>query len=490
MMATDLSYDFLEHFKEQSLALKLLRSPHFSLIASYLHQVFVISNRRSVPYQEMISLLEQHLFDIKESYGEDKFPKSAKSYLDDWINNKNGYLRKYLPQDSDEPECDLLPEAEKVLRWVEELQGRQFVGTESRLKLLLNMIGELVEGASEDPALKLQQLKIRKAEIEQSIVAVESGQDAGLSETQIRERLYLLSDMSRQLLGDFRQVEANFRQLDKESRKTISTGGNLKGEVLDKIFGHQDVIDESDEGQSFSAFFELLMTPQLRNGMRENLQRLLEHQQGREVIQSDRLLMHLYSWLLDAGAKVNTTRQQITDQLRRYIQEQSQDNRRVLEIIREFEIEAHRFQQRETPLDFMTLSAMSTEIDPLFSRQLWQPKREEQLEHQPVAAESEPDVDFSQLLALSHINEGVLQRNILQCLTEHQGQVTLGEVLVRYPLEYGLDELLTYIKLACEQVVSATIDREQKQRMSWMPEPGVTRTVSLPKITFVRSMTE
>ncbi|EAW2935884.1 DUF3375 domain-containing protein [Salmonella enterica] len=486
-METDLNFDFLEQFKEQSLALKFLRSTHFSLIASFLNQVFVVPNRRSVPYQELVSLLEQHLFDIAESYGEEKYPKNARNYLDDWINNKGGYLRKYLTQDSDEPECDLLPEVEKVLHWIEELQGRQFVGTESRLKLLLDMIGELVEGTSEDPQQKLQQLKARKAEIEQSITAVELGQDQGFSSTQIRERFYLLSDMSRQLLGDFRQVEANFRQLDKDSRKTISTGGNLKGDVLDKIFAHQDVIDDSDEGKSFSAFFELLMTPKMRNGMRENLQLLLDHEQGREIVCNDRLLMNLYSWLLDAGRKVNATRQQITDQLRRYIQEQSQDNRRVLEIIREFEIEAHRFQIQERECDFISLGGMQAEIDPLFSRQLWQPKRDEQLDDQTVIAGHEPDVDFSQLLSLSHINEQQLQRNILQCLMDNNGQVTLAEVIARHPLDSGLDELLTYIKLACEQVVMANIDQQYKQHISWQPEPSLVRTVLVPKITFVRS---
>ncbi|EBH2659677.1 DUF3375 domain-containing protein [Salmonella enterica subsp. enterica serovar Bredeney] len=486
-METDLSFDFLEQFKEQSLALKLLRSTHFSLVASFLHRVFVIPNRRNVPYQELVSLLEQHLFDIAESYGEDKYPKNARSYIDDWINDKNGYLRKYLTQDSDEPECDLLPEAEKVLRWIEELQGRQFVGTESRLKLLLDMIGELVEGASEDPQQKLQQLKARRAEIEQSIMAVELGQDQGFSSTQIRERFYLLSDISRQLLGDFRQVEANFRQLDKASRKTISTGSSLKGDVLDKIFAHQDVIDDSDEGKSFSAFFELLMTPKMRNGMRENLRFLLEHEQGREIVRNDRLLMNLYSWLLDAGKKVNATRQQITDQLRRYVQEQSQDNRRVLEIIREFEIEAHRFQEQERVCDFISLSVMQAEIDPLFSRQLWQPKRDEQLDSQMIIAGGDPDVDFSQLLTLSHINEQQLHRNILQLLMANHGQVTLAEVIAHYPLRSGLDELLTYVKLACEQVITANIDRQRKQRVSWQPEPGLVRTVSVPEITFVRS---
>lgn len=489
-MKPSLDFDFLEQFKEQSLALRLLRSQHFSLVASFFYRVFIATNRRSIPYQELVGLLEQHLFDITDGYGEDKYPKSARAYLDDWINVKGGYLRKYLPQQADEPECDLQPEVEKALRWLEDMQGRQFVGTESRLKLLLELINDLVQGTSEDSAVKLDALLARKAEIEQAITAVELGQDSGFSDTQVRERLYLLADMSRQLLGDFRQVEANFRALDKETRKTISLNGGHKGEVLDQVFGHQDVIDQSDEGQSFSAFFELLMTPQLRDGMKTNLQALLEHQQGREFVRQDRLLGHLYGYLLEAGAKVNATRQQITDQLRRYIQEQSQDNRRILELIREFEALAHRHCEREdiAPRDvFASLAGIQADINPLFSRQLYQAQGSEQLDSRPELGDAADQVDLSQLLAISHIDELQLQRQIGQCLLDGEGQATLAQVVARFPVRHGLDEVLTYVKLACEQVLPAHIDHHQEQDIHWQPEPDLVRTLRVPLITFTRS---
>ena len=86
------------------------------------------------------------------------------------------------------------------------MQGKSFVGTESRLKLLLQLIGELVHGTSEDKQSKLATLEQKKAEVEQQIQAVKLGMDLGYSNTQVREKMYLIADMSRQLLGDFRQV--------------------------------------------------------------------------------------------------------------------------------------------------------------------------------------------------------------------------------------------------------------------------------------------
>ena len=489
-MNQDLSFDFLEQFKEQSLALRLLRSPHFALLASFLHRAFLAKNRRAIPYQELIDALEHHLQDIADSHGPELFPKSARAYVDDWINSRGGYLRKYLPLQSDEPECDLLPEIEKALRWIEEMQGRRFVGTESRLKLLLELIGDLVHGTTEDSATKLATLQARKAEIEQAICAVELGQDTGMSATQIRERLFFLGDLSRQLLGDFRQVEANFRSLDKETRKTITRSGLQKGLVLDQVFGDQDVIDSSDEGQSFSAFFELLMTPQMRSAMRQNLQSLLAHDEARNLVQQDTLLCHLYSYLLEAGAKVNLTRQQITDQLRRYIQEQSQDNKRILELIRDFEAQAHHLEEidcRSYP-DFASVPEQQATLSVLLSRGLYHTPQSEQFSSSVAEAAPQAEVDLRTLFEVSHIDEQQLQRQVHLCLSEHQGQTTLAQVIERYPIRHGLDEVLTYIKLACEQTLPAHIDSSREQQIRWQAEPELWRILRIPAITFVREL--
>lgn len=487
-MSSDFSFDFLEQFKEQSIALRLLRAQNFPLLASFFYSVFLRHNRRAVPYQELIALLDHHLSDLAETYGEAKFPKSPRAYIDDWISQKNGYLRKYLPQSSDEPECDLLPDVEKALRWLEELQGRQFVGTESRLKLLLNLISELVQGTTEDKQLQLDALQQKKAALEQQISAIQQGTAAGLDSTGIRERLFLLSDISRKLLGDFRQVEANFRQLDLETRKKITLGGNHKGQVLDIVFEDQDVINGSDEGKSFIAFFELLMTAQMRDSLRQNLKELMQHELGQEFVSNDELLLHLYSYLLEAGDKVNRTKQQITEQLRRYIEEQSQDNRRILELIREFEACAH--QSNDESLhkqkDFAELDGYQAQISQQFSRLLYTPKEQEQLDSELEAYEGEPDVDLSHLFEVSHIDEYQLQRQILTSLDRHQGQVHLATVIAEHPIQYGLDEVLSYVKLACEEVVPAHIDSGQQQQIEWQAEGGLTRRLTIPTITFIR----
>lgn len=491
----ELDFDYLEHFKEHNLALKLLRSSLFPLLGSFFYSVFIRPNRRSVPYQELIGLLDHHLADISESNPNDeqeRFPKSARAYIDDWINIKGGYLRKYLPQQSNEAECDLLPDVEKALRWLEEMQGKAFVGTESRLKLLLDLIADLVHGTSKSTEQKLQNLQQRKAELEQQVEAVKLGLDVSYSATQVREKIYLITDLSRQLLGDFRQVEANFRDLDKDTRKKITLGGLQKGAVLDTVFDDQDIIDSSDEGKSFSAFFELIMRGELRENMRNDLRQLLLLPYGSEISRNDTLLSHLYSYLLDAGAKVNGTKQQITDQLRRYIQQQSQDNKRILELLRDFEIKVHNAGAAEIPLleqnNFVQLHSFHARVSAYMSRGLYEPRQQENLNSEIFDSQPEQDVDLSRLYEISRIDEWQLQKQISQCLQQYQGQVTLAQIVENYPIKYGLDELLTYVKLACEQTVPADINDTKQQLIQWQTSDNTYKTVQLPSITFVREL--
>ena len=491
----DFNFEFLEQLKEQSIALKLLRSPHFPLIGSFFYQAFIRKNRRNVPYQELIALLDHYLADINESYqnddGTEKYPKAPRAYIDDWISNKGGYLRKYLPVNSDEPECDLLPDVEKALRWLEDMQGKSFVGTESRLKLLLQLIGELVHGTSEDQQSKLATLAQKKAEVEQQIQAVKLGMDLGYSTTQVREKMYLIADMSRQLLGDFRQVEANFRELDKDTRKKITLGGLQKGNVLDAVFNDQDIIDDSDEGKSFGAFFELLMHGDMRESMRGDLKALLNLEHSKEFASNDELLQHLYSYLLEAGAKVNGTKVQITDQLRRYIQEQSQDNKRILALIREYEAKVHHINNSALleEKNFVSLDSFQGQISAFFSRNLYQAKQQEAFELAIDDKQNSEDVDLNRLFEVSHINEYELQKQVDHCMQQHHGQATLAQVIAQYPIQYGLDEVLTYVKLACEQTISAHINQDTAQIVTWSTEEkGCQRQLSLPTITFVREL--
>jgi len=104
-----------------------------------------------------LSLLDDELFRLRESYGDDAHKMSAKQYLALWCDN-NAYLSKRYPDRGDEPVYDLTPSIAKAIEWLSDLKPKAFVGTESRLLTVFNLLREIDSKASESPERRIQEL--------------------------------------------------------------------------------------------------------------------------------------------------------------------------------------------------------------------------------------------------------------------------------------------------------------------------------------------
>src|SRR5262249_11726725 len=149
---------------------------------------------------------------------------------------------------------------ERALRWIRSLEERSFVGTESRLNTIFMLLRQIVYGAETDPRERLKELRRQRQELDEEIARVEDG-DLGLLEASaLRDRYQQLSAMARELLSDFREVEDNFRKLDRSLREKVATWHGAKGELLDDVLGSRETITDSDQGKSFQAFFGYLLS--------------------------------------------------------------------------------------------------------------------------------------------------------------------------------------------------------------------------------------
>lgn len=104
------------------------------------------------------------------------------------------------------------------------LKARSFVGTESRLHTIMELLRQIVHGSESDPDLRLAELRRQRDEIDAQIAVVEAGQVPLLDETGVRDRYQQFSSTARVLLSDFREVEENFRGLDRAARARIGMG--------------------------------------------------------------------------------------------------------------------------------------------------------------------------------------------------------------------------------------------------------------------------
>lgn len=476
-----MEYEYIKSLKSSNPALKVISSESAPLVLSFFHQVFIEPNLRSIPHQELLSLLEDELFRLRESYGEDTHKMTAKQYLALWCDN-NAYLSKRYPDRGDEPVYDLTPSIAKAIEWLSDLKPKSFVGTESRLLTVFNLLREIDSKASETPERRIAELERTKDEIDREIDLISKGGYKPFSDTQVRERFIEAEETARRLVADFRQVEQNVRDLDKEARQLFVTADAPKGAVLDNVFERRESITASDQGCSFRSFWEFLMTPARQQELSDLLENILALEAIEDMAQDSFLPGAKYA-LLDAGRAVYKTTNRLADQLRRYIDDRVHlENKRIMEIIRDIEQKALDLKENP-PQDFcFEIDEISPEIDLTMARTLHKANLPEDFSN--VVLDNEAlDIDVSALFMREDIDYGELSERIGRLLRDHD-QITLREVINRYPVTKGIGEVIAYFEVGhdSEKVV---VSNDKKDVLN-LSIDGRDTQVKIPRLIFTR----
>lgn len=479
-----LYYTTLNQLRQSHPAWRLLRSDHAPLVASFLHRVFIAPNVRFLSQADLAEALEDELFALREQYGPETFPRSAQHYLNDWAEDDKGWLRKFYPPATDEPHFDLTPSTEKALAWLETLSARAFVGTESRLLTLFDLLRQMSEGSQTDPATRIAELHKRRDEIDNEIARIVAGDLPLLDDTALKDRFQQFLQLARELLTDFREVEHNFRALDRKVRERIALWEGAKGSLLEEIMGERDSIADSDQGKSFRAFWDFLMS----QSRQEELSRLLEEVLSLPPIVAmhpeSRVRRVHYDWL-EAGEYTQRTVARLSEQLRRFLDDQAWlENRRIMDILHGIEARSLAVRAASPSGNFMPLAETAASIDLPLERPLYRPIVKPLLDNVVLEAGA-TEVDAAALYAQVVVNRAELARHIRQSL-QSRLQISLGEVIARHPLRHGLAELVTYLHLASEWPQSA-VDDEVQEVVTWQSDDGVIRTARLPRIILLRN---
>ncbi|PHS22433.1 MAG: hypothetical protein COA83_11770 [Methylophaga sp.] len=463
-----MQYDDLKSQRKNNTAWRLLTSPHAPLIASFLYHVFIQQNQRSLPFDIVTSKLDDMLFHLNQLEGESTYPKAALRYLDDWSGGSNAFLRKYYEKGNDIPQLDLTPGVEKAIEWLQTLQPRQFIGTESRLLTLYRLLKEIVQNTEKDTEVRIAELEKQKHDIDTKIAQIRSGVVEDFDSTRIKERWFEAEDVARKLLSDFRQVEYNFRSLDREVREKITLSDKNKGDLLDEIFDQQDYIHDSEQGKSFSAFWEFLMSTNRQEEL-ENLTETALKQDALKNIDDASFLRYIGYALLDAGQKVYQTNAQLVEQLRKYLADQAWlENKRILEIIGGIEkstLAANKQLAQQTmqtlPRKFFPVDQAKVAVHLLMEQKLFSPNHKVKLSNNKIE-EMDADIDISVLFDQHWVDEELLNKNIHRLLQDRP-QISLKEVLQKHPLEKGLSELVSYLNIAGKRQHTIIDEAEMEQ---------------------------
>lgn len=479
-----LDYHTLATLRREHPAWRLLAADHAPLIVSVLNRHFVQPNVRTFAREDLIGRVDDDLFHLRDQLGADAFPRSAAQYLDEWAADDKGWLRKYYVPGTDDPHYDITPATEKVIDWLTQLQIRHFVGTESRVLTVFELLRQMTQGTEHNPDARVADLERRKVEIESQITRIRDGQLLLMEPTQVKERFLQMAATARSILSDFRDVEQNFRDLDRTVRERIATSDEARGVLLDAIFNDRDQIENSDQGRSFRAFWDFLMSA----GRQEELSSLLRAVMALEAVQSlspDPRLMRIHFDWLEAGEVAQRTVARLSQQLRRYLDDQTiLENRRILQLIRQVEQGALAIREGFPNGPPMEIDEPAPAVNLPFERPLFARAFKIGLSDAPVLLGSE-DISAQALFEQIYVDKNRLAGNVRRGL-QTRDQVSLVEILHEYPLEQGLAELVAYLSLAAEDR-NAVIDDEHAQTIAWSDEVGTSRRATLPLVIFLRA---
>ncbi|MFJ7205229.1 DUF3375 domain-containing protein [Streptomyces sp. NPDC098789] len=464
-------------------AWRLLRADNAPLVLSFCATVFVDENARSVPETVLVSRLDDQLYMLNER-GPASFPRSAAAYLTEWTNN--GWLRKYYPSGEDEAHFDATPTLEKAVAWVSGLPARSFIGTESRLNTIVELLRQMAFGTETDPQARIDELRRERDRIDAQIAGLLTGEVEVLSPLALLDRYQQVESTAVELLRDFREVEENLRELDRRLRQQVATAEGGKGELLAAFFMDRDEIAQSDQGQSFQAFFDYLLSPDRQDELRELLGQV--NQLPQLAGKANRNLLKIpFAWLEAAESTQDTVRQ-LTEQLRRFLVDRTRvEDRRVLALVRS--IQRHVAELADLPdLPGMELDVPQVELALPMERRLYMPVERVELDTSVAEAFDDAEVDVSELFAGVHVDPEVLTEQVLAAVAASSSrQVSLAAVVEDHPLSLGLAELLTYFQLE-HPGLDVVIDRDRTDQLVYqrVDAPGRSRA-TVPHVTFVLS---
>ena len=483
---SSLRRDSIRTFFDASPTARLLRSDNAPLILDFFHRVFKSGELLSIAQSELRIRLSGYQEEIHETEP-NLLVGPPERYLAQW--SDAGWLQRFLESASIEPQFQLTRFAEEAIQFVDATvtRGSNLVGTESRLRLVIDTLEDIVRGASANPDRRLEYLRAQRTSIDAEIHAIESGKSVQVYRpAQIRERFQTAVDLLRALQSDFRAVEERFQLIAREVQLLQAYGNDSRGQILGHALDSEDLLKQQDEGISFFAFVSFLFSPNQQAILRKNIEEIQRLSALADQHESLARVRRMVPSLLAEAEKVMRTTARVSGTLRRLLDARAAaqaPNRRCRS--RAGRQHALRLRGASESQSIQLSVDSEAEIGSPMARTFWVPPQDfDQLQ----LTEQVIDPRHAQAMATAFAR---LKRLDLRKLREHIRDATLlgqneslANLLNRWPLAGGVVELLGYLQIAHDD--SHQIDPTHIDRINILQPRGRSSVlqVSIPRIVF------
>jgi len=468
---------------------RLRESPMWRLLAADSGPVVIgllqnnlLEGERKVPASILYERLERDLEDLR-ALGE-SMPQTAQGYVADWL--ARGWLVRRFPAGATEEEYELSAPAAEAIHLVRDMVEPRTAVTGSRLATVINQLVRLSEDTDTNPESRLESLLAERERIDRQIEDVRGGRFQTISEDHALERTREIISLADELVADFRRVRDDFEGLNRTLREQIMDESDSRGDVLNRLFAGIDVIAESESGRTFNAFWRLLTDPEQSGALEEAIEALFNREFSRHLdVDERRFLVRLVHTLLDQGGMVHEVLQQFSRSLKQFVQSREYlEQRRINRLIKDAQRAAMALRddvKATERLDFQ-LALTGARFRSVSRWVLFDPSHNT-LEKGMTPGDA-PEIGMASVAALvsqSEIDFRALAEAVRCCLME-RSQVSIGEVLERFPAPQGLGSVVGYIALGSRSGVPAAGSTEAVQ---WRGGDGRKRGARIPLIYFV-----
>lgn len=437
---------------DASAAMRLLRSESAPFVLDFLNLTFKKTGTLTLGHEDLKQKLLIYVEQLHETDPE-YLKGPADRYLINW--SDSGWLNRHLQSASSEPQYQLTRHSEDVIQFVDLLISRRtgLVGTESRLRLIIDTLTDLVQGASSDPDKRLAYLEEQKDTIQGEIDALRLGRPVEVYKpSQIRERFQMAVGLLKTLQSDFRAVEERFHEIALRVQQDQQESMETRGQILGNAMDSEDLLKTEDEGISFYAFIAFLFSLDGQQTLRQTIDEVIRLEAIQNEHDSIMRLRSMVKSLLREADKVLTTNGRLSTSLRKLLNVEAAKNRRqTAEVLREIKQLAVSL-RGELVEDAMCGAVVQTTLGVAspFSRTFWTT---------PQAFDNQPEdhvVDLelvarerNSLTNLEYLDLELLRQNV-QVMLQSNDQVTMESLIETFPPKSGVLELVGYFQIAFE----------------------------------------
>lgn len=493
----------IESIISQEPGIRLLKATSAPIVISFLYNTFRKNNVPEITYEEFKIKLEEFLSEhVMDEYSieeelEDQEQKEifdtidlsnrVKYYAEDWFSEKKRYISRYYNQNKVEmirPDASVM----RLFSFLDSILDSDYIGTESTFNYILTQLRTLNENMNKDPETRIRELKSKIKEIESEIKYIEeSGTVKTYDSRKIVEYLNDVRRRSREMVGEFSQLEENFRDIMIEISKKQSEEALSKRKILSLSLDMHDKLYASPQGQSFNGFWNYISID--RDDEVSSLSEGILNQLEEDEIKYDAsFLKSLRKTLFEAGSRIINKNDILTERMSKMISLSDRPDRRGMEkLFSSIKAESAGILQNNCDTTFFEMSVEDTKPSFSFPLSRTLSTLSEERINKSISFE-EKNSNIASIFALKnefHVDEKELRTKLLSYFRETGSSVfTLKEFFARFPVEKGLEEVVAYLSVIKENYKKSIIQEDEMEEISYMWNEK-KYLLTLPKVTVV-----